>query len=150
VAQGMKEVWKTIKNYPGNFQVSNKGRVKNNKGKIVKPNFNNAGFMRVSLYYNNQFESALVHRLVAECFIDNPKGYKYTRVTGDKTNINVNNVEWIRTNGKKYNKSYDQNKGGRPKTINRVTKKSVMKKCYELGRDLEKYSYLWEKSLDKK
>jgi len=81
------EIWKDIKGYKGLYQVSNKGRVKSLerdyatelKGKkilihkneqIMKTHFSN--YERVALYKNGKEKRFLVHRLVAEAFVENP------------------------------------------------------------------------------
>lgn len=83
-----KEVWKDIVDHEDNYQVSNFGNIRSKdryikcrggklrlmKGKLIKPNLNNAsnGYLKVGLYKNNKQKNFLVHRLVAEYFINNP------------------------------------------------------------------------------
>ena len=65
------EVFVDIPGYKG-YQVSNHGRVKNNKtGKILKP-YLTRGYLRVSIYNDSGRKCKLVHRLVAEAFLPNP------------------------------------------------------------------------------
>ena len=65
----MKEQWRDIKDYEGLYQVSDLGRVKRCKGsysrseRILKPQFNNHGYLRVHLYKNNKPTHIRVHRL---------------------------------------------------------------------------------------
>ena len=66
------EQWKDIKGYEGLYQVSNLGRVKTIKtNKIRKLEKVRSGYLRVMLCKNNKSERFLVHRLVAEAFINN-------------------------------------------------------------------------------
>ena len=45
------EVWKNINDFP-NYQISNLGNIKNNKGKILKPYTNQNGYLVATLYKN--------------------------------------------------------------------------------------------------
>lgn len=105
------ELWKDTK-YIG-YQVSNLGRVKgksryqtNSDGKtyhykerIMKQTKckgrNNDGYNVVDLRQHGKQNIVLVHRLVAESFIDNPDELPtVNHKDGDKQNNNVNNLEW--------------------------------------------------------
>jgi hypothetical protein len=64
------ELWKTIEKYE-NYNISNFGRVINNKtDKIMKLN-NKGGYLNVSLVNSQNKKCFKVHRLVALAFIDN-------------------------------------------------------------------------------
>lgn len=70
----MKEIWKTIENYD-DYQVSNLGNVKSlkfGKEKILKAGLIGNGYLQVSLCKNGIKNNWLVHRLVANAFIQNP------------------------------------------------------------------------------
>ena len=52
---------------------------------------NNHGYLRV--WINNKDE--YVHRIVAACFVPNPKGYReVNHIDGNKQNNNAENLEW--------------------------------------------------------
>ena len=89
------EVYVDIPGYEG-YQVSNYGRVKNNKtGKILKP-YLTRGYLRVSLYNESGRKCKLVHRLVAEAFLPNPDNKSdVNHINGCKTDANVCNLEWV-------------------------------------------------------
>ena len=89
------EVFVDIRGYEG-YQVSNHGRVRNNKtGKILKP-YLTRGYLRVSLYNKSGRKCKLVHRLVAEAFLPNPDNKSdVNHINGCKTDANVCNLEWV-------------------------------------------------------
>ena len=69
----MNEEWKTLP-YALNYDVSNLGRVRQNKkNRILKPYINkNNGYAYVYIRDNNgKYFNKRIHRLVAECFIPN-------------------------------------------------------------------------------
>ena len=87
------EVFVDIPDFPG-YQVSNHGRVRNKKNKILKP-YLTRGYLRVSLYNDSGRKCKLVHRLVAEAFIPNSHNKPaVNHINGCKTDSNVSNLEW--------------------------------------------------------
>lgn len=113
-----KEIWKDIKGYEGMYQVSNLGRVKsleryrkNNGGsetlmpeKILKQGKLKRGYCRVELCKDAIRKPYLVHRLVAETFIDNPNNLPEINHKDEcKENNIVDNLEWCDS---KYNNNY--------------------------------------------
>lgn len=102
----MKEVWKDIKGYEGQFQVSNLGRVKSlcrkvsfGKNyrtipeKIRKNQKHTSGYEAIVLAYKGK--NIYIHRLVANAFISNPKNLKFVNhINGKKTDNRVENLEW--------------------------------------------------------
>lgn len=104
------EEWRNIDEYEGLYQVSNCGRVKSTQyyhgtyERIMKLNKRNDGYIGVQLWKNGKCKSYLVHRLVAQAFLNNP--YNLTEVNHkdeDKSNNNVNNIEWC---NRVYNNNY--------------------------------------------
>lgn len=92
-----------IKEFDGLYQVSNFGNVRrlfkdkrSNPFKILKPSVNSKGYYRVQLCKDGKPKWYLVHRLVAESFINNPHNLKcVNHLDGNKTNNRVNNLEFI-------------------------------------------------------
>jgi hypothetical protein len=65
------------------------------KRKILKPTITPDGYHSVCLYYQGKTKTFLVHRIIAECFIEN----KFNKPDvnhddGNKLNNNVTNLEW--------------------------------------------------------
>jgi len=89
------EIWKPIKDFDGYF-ISNFGRVKNSKGKILKYYVQNSGYQVIKLHKNKKGHHKLIHRLVAETFIDNPNNKpEVNHKDGNKQNNKVENLEWV-------------------------------------------------------
>lgn len=85
-----------VKGFP-QYQVSVYGEVHSHYrgGRILKP-AQSHGYLRVSLARNGKHHNALVHRLVAEAFIPNPKGLpEVNHKDFDKSNNAVTNLEWV-------------------------------------------------------
>ena len=100
----MVEVWKDIKGYnyySGLYQVSNLGRVrsltklKRYRNKIKSQRIKTTGYFVTDLKYNNIKKTAMIHRLVAYAFINNPHNKaQVNHIDGDKLNNSVDNLEW--------------------------------------------------------
>lgn len=97
MSQNTKEQWKPIDGFP-NYQVSNKGRVKNiETGKVMKNRSNNHGYPYVALPKGDgKSKNMLLHRLVATAFIPNPDNLpEVNHKDENKTNNDVTNLEWV-------------------------------------------------------
>ena len=98
-ASGYAEQWKKI-DEQGIYMVSSYGRVKrcykHKLDKLIKQNTVYYGYQQVNLSFYGKRTSCLVHRLVAEAFIPNPKKLSYVNHKNKKTNDNrVENLEWV-------------------------------------------------------
>lgn len=119
----MKEIWKYIEGYEGFYQVSNKGRVKRVstvvrrvqkngliiyqpvKEKILKAGVRKDNYLTVSLCKDGKSKSFLVHRLVAESFIQNINNFPVINHRDEnKQNNDFRNLEWCTS---EYNNTYN-------------------------------------------
>lgn len=104
------EEWRAIKGYEGLYEVSNTGKVRSleratTKGKILKPQIDKDGYLKCCLCKNNKKRTALIHRLVAIAFIDNPKNYPLINHKDEcKNNNHIENLEWC---SHQYNSTYN-------------------------------------------
>lgn len=81
------------------YYISDKGEVISfclNTPKLIKSSINNYGYLFISAVNNfGDKKRYKIHRLVGEFFIPNPRGeLTINHIDGDKTNNNVNNLEW--------------------------------------------------------
>ena len=91
----MEEIWKTINNYEGLYEVSNLGRVRDSKGNIKPMYKQNKGYSCLSLYVNGKIYHPTIHRLVAEAFLTKKEGLnQVNHKDGNKDNNCVDNLEW--------------------------------------------------------
>lgn len=93
-----------IKDYEGLYEVSNEGKVFSLvSNKELKPNIVN-GYCQVGLHKNGVQINKLVHRLVAEAFLENPNNLpQINHKDENRLNNCVNNLEWCDS---KYNNNY--------------------------------------------
>lgn len=75
------------------YTITKKGEIVNNKtNRILKPQLNGKGYLRVTICGKRQF----VHRLVAQKYISNPYNLpQVNHIDGNKLNNNVENLEWV-------------------------------------------------------
>lgn len=93
----MDEIWRDIKGYEGLYQVSSLGKVKSlfRYKKVLKPLKVGAGYFQVQLCRRKKAKAYLIHRLVANHFIDNTENKLHVNhIDGDKANNSVHNLEW--------------------------------------------------------
>lgn len=110
------EIWKPVKGYVNEYQISSFGRVKSlgrkkkykkhlrnktmiverlSKTRIIVPGDRPNGYLFVTLYNNGNRKIKSVHRLVAEAFIKKTRNVNVVNHKDfDKKNNMVENLEW--------------------------------------------------------
>lgn len=92
---------KEIKGYAGKYLITDNGEVISvnykNTGvnRVLAKTKNKRGYYFVCLYKNNQQKQHLIHRLVAQYFVDNPYNlYNVFHINGIKDDNNYTNLKW--------------------------------------------------------
>ena len=96
------EKWAEIKGYEKKYAISTHGNIislnyegNTNEARPMKLSLRKDGYLQVRLSKDKKEKSYLVHRLVAETFIENPNAYQVVNhINGIKTDNNVENLEW--------------------------------------------------------
>ena len=90
------ETWKPIPEHK-TYLCSTTGKVKSLKtNKILKDSTSSRGYIEYCFSENGVRHVVFGHQLVAKTFIQNPENKKQiNHKDGDKTNNNVNNLEWV-------------------------------------------------------
>lgn len=110
--KGATEVWKPVVGYEGLYEVSNLGRVKS----LPKYNYKTERIMKLNRNKRDGRYSVIlcksptehkrihIHRIVAQAFVENPKGYdEINHIDENPANNNASNLEWC---DRKYNMNY--------------------------------------------
>lgn len=128
----MQEIFKQVKDYEGYYEISNIGNVRSTsyKGtKLLKPAKTKRGYLNVIFCVNQVKVHKLIHRLVAEAFIPNPRNLEQVNhINGNKEDNTVENLEWCTS---EYNNQHALNSSllnryeDRPEA--KLTKKLVLK-----------------------
>ena len=103
------EHWKDIDGYDGMYQVSDLGRVRSLKFgrvKVLRPQKDKCGYLRIKLCKNRKKKTVNIHRLVAQAFIPNDDESKneINHINEIKSDNRVSNLEWC---DRKYNNTYN-------------------------------------------
>ena len=100
------DVWRDVLGYEGAYQVSDLGRVRSLdreivcsdgrtkalRGRVLKPGVGTNGYLSVAL---GRGQMCLVHRLVAQAFIDNPDARpQVNHRNGRRDDNQIANLEW--------------------------------------------------------
>lgn len=104
------EVWRDVVEFPDDYQVSNRGRVRSKtrvkmrsngwrntyRSKIMYQELHKTNYYRVRLCVDKIKYSRSVHRLVAEAFIPNPESKpEVNHMDGNRLNNELSNLDWV-------------------------------------------------------
>ena len=99
----MKEMWKSVIDYEGLYEISNKGRLRSVdritpdgrrvKGKLKKPSKDKNGYLVSQLYKDGSSKNVKLHRLVLQAFVG-PDKLQVNHLDGNKKNNEINNLEY--------------------------------------------------------
>ena len=100
--------WRPIKGYEGLYEISNYGEIKalekdidmtfggkRHHTQTILSKEENGEYPRIALSKEGETKKFLIHRLVAEHFINNPRNFPIVNhIDGNKNNSLVTNLEW--------------------------------------------------------
>lgn len=119
--EGIDEIWKDVQGYEGLYQVSNLGRIKSlgryvynalmrksiwQPERIRKTSRNSSGYLSLALHKDGMSTNHILHRLVAQAFVDNTDPLvkiQVDHIDGDKDNNCSNNLRWCTAKENKNN-----------------------------------------------
>lgn len=125
-----REIWKPVKGYEGQYEVSNlggvrsvdrivpvlNGRLRHIKGKPITPHKSNTGYYLCDLYKENRRKNVLLHRMVAEAFIPNENNLPcVNHIDNNRENCISDNLEWCTQS---YNMKYSYDTTDRKSKMN--------------------------------
>ena len=100
----MCEQWKEVVGFGAPFEVSSYGRLRakvtrngkpSNEYRLLKSTDNGNGYLRICRTIDGKRKTLYVHKLVAQIFIDNPRGLtEVNHMDENKHNNNVANLVW--------------------------------------------------------
>lgn len=136
--------WRLIEN-SGNYEVSNYGEVRNKTTHRILQTSLMGGYLALSLYINDKKEILRIHRLVAIYFLECPdETYIVNHKDGNKTNNNVENLEWVsRSENAKHSFRLGLNKGKKIK-VSKYTLDDVFVGEYDSPADAEKETGIFQ------
>ena len=111
----MKEIWKDIEGYDGDYQISNFGNVvsyKRNVPRTMKSTKDHRGYLRITLSKNNKKNRYKIHLLVYDYFGKGKRNGRIIQVDHDdenKLNNRIDNLQLL-TNRQNTTKSIDKTK----------------------------------------
>ena len=77
------------------YTIREDGQVRNRHGRVISQQIGNSGYIRIELWSSGSGKKYLLHRLLAQAFIPNPKAKpQINHIDGNKTNNALSNLEW--------------------------------------------------------
>ena len=141
----MVEEWKDVVGYEGIYEVSNHGQVRTHKNKttytnrhgirhwkqrVLKEKSKANRDVRINLWKNGKSKDFLVHRLVAEAFIPNPKNKPtVNHIDGNPRNNRVDNLAWA-TFYENNNHAFDNNLISTAYAVTLINQETSVKKSF--------------------
>lgn len=103
------------------------------KEKFLKGNKIQNGYLQVKLIKNNTVKNYLIHRLVAQAFLENPNNYEIVNHKDEiKTNNKVQNLEWCNV---QYNNTYGTKQERQSKNHSLKCAEVSKKKVFQLSKN---------------
>ena len=87
-------MWKKIKDFE-DYEVSDKGEIRNSEGLILSHRLSRDGYLRVNLKSKGKYKTVEIHRVVAQAFLGAIYKKQVHHKNGDRTDNNVTNLKIV-------------------------------------------------------
>lgn len=83
------------------YEISLCGKVKKvGNNKLLRLDYNRAGYPRVRIMVNKQVYRLMIHRILASIFLDNPKNEEVVNhLNFNRKDFSLNNLQWVSQSG---------------------------------------------------
>ncbi len=83
------------------YEISLCGKVKKvGNNKLLRLDYNRAGYPRVRIMVNRQVYRLMIHRILASIFLDNPSNEEVVNhLNFDRKDFNLSNLQWVSQSG---------------------------------------------------
>ena len=141
-------IWREIPSLEGRYEASENGDIRHvTNHKPRRARRNKYGYLQMNFSLNDgtgKAKTILVHKLIAETFIENPNNLPYiNHKDGDKTNNHVDNLEWC-TASENIKHAFDTGLAVNPKgdksPLARFTNEQVREIRYMYGKGVSETS----------
>lgn len=113
----MTETWKPVVGYEGLYAVSDHGRVRGPKGRVLASCLNSTGRPNVVLFKDGTRKNSKPYTLVLEAFVGpRPDGMECCHLDDDPTNNHLSNLRWDTRSAN----SFDAIRNGRHSTASKT------------------------------
>lgn len=138
VLNSRQEIFIPVKGFEGLYEISNLGRLRNAR-KIMKTYLINSGYPCAKLVKDGERTSVLIHRLVAQHFLNHiPGATEVNHKNQEKIDNSVDNLEWVTS---VENKAHSYNNGW---TVYNKPSTGI-----KLGKSSKFHNVLWDKARSK-
>ena len=87
-------MWKKIQDFE-DYEVSDKGEIRNSEGLILQQRLSRNGYLRVNLKHKGKYKTVEIHRVVAQAFLGAIYKKQVHHKNGDRTDNNVMNLQIV-------------------------------------------------------
>ena len=87
-------MWKKIQDFE-DYEVSDKGEIRNSEGLILQQRLSRNGYLRVNLKSKGKYKTVEIHRVVAQAFLGAIYKKQVHHKNGDRTDNNVMNLQIV-------------------------------------------------------
>ena len=87
-------MWKKIQDFE-DYEVSDKGEIRNSEGLILQQRLSRNGYLRVNLKSKGKYKTVEIHRIVAQAFLGAIYKKQVHHKNGDRTDNNVMNLQIV-------------------------------------------------------